>query len=192
MKTEFKYKKILKHSFDKAQTDGLESDLTELFRAKSNDNSFHSASHDGWFHRRVVSLETFVGRMAELAPELQITSRRVLDFTETPAKALLITVGDEELLVRNTSTSPQTVASAHADNLAFLKEANGALLAISQRVVQNAPDTFEKVSDQLSRNEVNLHVNLKSLLARAYRANLRAGLRNVDMGAPKSALNLDS
>lgn len=167
-KLDVKYPRTLKKAFD--DLDFSDSSLAIDPPPAKAVAEFHKASKDPIIRARFTPIETFVSRMANLAPDLEISSERVLDLSDSPAKALRIHLGNRDFWIRNvdsaTHTNPETT---HADNQAFIKNVHDSILAFSSALALEKPDMKDAISDHLRLLENRLSQMQHHLIARAGR-----------------------
>lgn len=165
MRTEIRYSITLKKDFDATDTSQLES--LAIAGASKPISDFQTASGDYFMHVRMTPIETFVTRMARFAPEMDISSHRLLELSEEPSKALCIALGEKQFWVKNfVSGIELTASSAHIDNEAFLQNVRESVGAFSVALAAEKPELKSEISYELKLLENRLRQNCHDIIAR--------------------------
>ena len=182
MKTDIQYSIRLKQNFDAADTAPLDNVINA--NASKPISEFQEASGDYFMKERMFPIETFVARMASLAPESAISSHRLIDMSEEPSKALCVRLGEQQFWIKNfVSGSRWTASSAHADNEAFLVNVSTSIGAFSAALGSIKPEIRSEISDELRLLENRLRQNCHAIVARMKRRDKARGYREPNQSA---------
>ena len=182
MKTDIQYSIRLKQNFEAAYT--VPSDSIVSATASKPISEFQQASGDYFMKERMFPIETFVARMAGLAPDRAISSHRLIEMGEVPSKALCVCLGEQQFWIKNfVSGSRWTASSAHEDNKAFLVNVSESIGAFSAALGSMKPEIRSEISHELRLLENRLRQNCHAIVARMKRRDKARGYRESDQSA---------